>query len=270
MSAMKILYLGDVMAEPGLELLERELQRIRKEYTIDIVAAQAENLSSGKGIRKADFERLLAAGVDFCTGGNHTFHRDEIYTYLNLQNKPIIRPANYPDTMPGAGYKYLKTPKGLVLFVSMLGQIVGKDSDLQLKNPLQTIDEILEKEKDVKKTAIVVNFHGDFSSEKVVFGHYLDGRATMVVGDHWHVPTADARVQPNGTAHMSDVGMCGVLDSSLGVAFESIIPRWRDGIVNRNTIETKGPFQMNGLIVEVDTETGLAASVTPLRRIYEA
>ena len=266
---MHILYLGDVMAEPGLELLERELSAVKKEFDIDIVVAQAENLSSGKGIRKADFERLLQSGVDFCTGGNHTFHRDEIYTYLNLADRPIIRPANYPDTMPGAGYKYLKTPKGAILFVSLLGQIVGKDADVPVKNPLQTIDSILLKEQAIPKLATIVNFHGDFSSEKVVIGDYLDGRVSMVVGDHWHIPTGDARVLPGGTAHMTDVGMCGVINSSLGVSYDSIIPRWRDGIVNRNVIETKGPFQMNGLLADIDDSTGLATQAQAFRRLFD-
>ena len=122
---MKILYLGDIMAEPGLELIERELLALRKEYGVDAVIAQAENLSSGKGIRKDDFARLLAAGVDFCTGGNHSFYRDEIYTYLNLSTRPIIRPANYPATMPGLGYKYLKTEKAHILVVSVVIALIG-------------------------------------------------------------------------------------------------------------------------------------------------
>jgi calcineurin-like phosphoesterase len=100
----------------------------------------------------------------------------------------------------------------------------------------------------------VVDFHGDYSSEKVVIGHYLDGRATVVVGDHWHVPTADARVLPHGTAHMSDVGMCGALDASLGVSYDSIIPRWRDNVLTRNILETRGPRQFNAVLVEVDAE----------------
>lgn len=265
---MRVLYLGDVMAEPGLELLERELPALKKELGVDVIVAQAENLSSGKGIRRADFERLLQAGVDFCTGGNHTFHRDEIYSYLNLASRPIVRPANYPDTMPGAGYKYLKTAKGDILVVSLLGQIVGKDADLPVKNPLQTIDAILEKEKHTPKVATIVNFHGDFSSEKVVIGAFLDGRVSMVVGDHWYVPTGDARVLPGGTAHMTDVGMCGVVNSSLGVTYGSIIPRWRDGTVNRNVIETKGPFQMNGLLADIDELTGLATNAQAFRRLF--
>lgn len=266
---MKILYLGDIMAEPGLELIERELLALRKEYGVDAVIAQAENLSSGKGIRKDDFARLLAAGVDFCTGGNHSFYRDEIYTYLNLSTRPIIRPANYPATMPGLGYKYLKTEKGNILVVSLLGQIVGRQADAEVENPLQVIDAILAQEKDTPKVATVVNFHGDYSSEKVVIGAYLDGRASVVVGDHWHIPTNDARVLPAGTAHMTDVGMCGVLNSSLGVAYQSIIPRWRDGNQTKNDMETKGPLQINGLLAEIDETTGLATNAVAIRKIYD-
>jgi metallophosphoesterase (TIGR00282 family) len=266
---MNIFYLGDVMGEPGLQLVERELSVIRRELNIDVVIAQAENLSDGKGIRINDFERLQTAGVDFCTGGNHSFFREEIYPLLTDPEDPIIRPANYPDDMPGLGYKYLNTKAGSILVVSLLGQVVGRDADLQLKNPLQLIDQILEQEKDTKRVATVVNFHGDFSSEKVVIGHYLDGRVTMIVGDHWHVPTADARVQPKGTAHMTDVGMVGSLDSSLGVEFNSIIPRWRDGVQTRNILETKGSMQLNGLLVTVDESTSLATRAEYIRKIYE-
>lgn len=267
---MRILYLGDVMAGPGLRLLERELPKLRTELGVDLVIAQAENLSDGKGVRVDDFERLQAAAVDFCTGGNHTFYREEIYPQLADPDEPIIRPANYPGDKPGLGYKYVATPAGNVLVVSLLGQIVGRDADLAVDNPLQAIDKILEAEKHTKRVALVVNFHGDFSSEKVVIGHYLDGRASMVVGDHWHVPTADARVLPGGTAHMTDVGMCGTLDSSLGVTYASIVPRWRDGVQTRNVLESDPPLQINGLIADINEQTGLAESAEPLRRIYES
>ena len=123
----------------------------------------------------------------------------------------------------------------------MSGMVVGKDKDKPVDNPLQVIDRILEAE---KAKIVVVNFHGDYSSEKVIIGHYLDGRASMVVGDHWHVPTADARVLPGGTAHITDVGMCGALDASLGVTYDSVLPRWRDGTATRNVLETTGQPRM--------------------------
>jgi len=265
---MRILYLGDIMATAGLELIERVLPDLRAELSVDVVIAQAENLSDGKGVRVQDFARLKTAGVDFCTGGNHTLFRDEIYPQLSNPHEPIVRPANYPADTPGLGYKYVETPAGKVLVVSLLGQIVGKHADVEVANPLQTIDAILESQQHIKRAATVVNFHGDFSSEKIVIGNYLDGRVSMVVGDHWHVPTADARVQPGGTAHMTDAGMCGILNSSLGVTYDSIIPRWRDGKQTRNLMETKGPLQLNGLLADVDATTGLATHAEHIRRIY--
>src|SRR5262249_18565409 len=118
---MRILYIGDIMAEPGIAVVEKVLPGLRRERQIDLVIAQAENLSDGKGVRQQDFARIRKCGVDFCTGGNHTFKREEIYPQLNDPAQPIIRPANYPATYPGLGYKYATTPKGKVLIVSLLG-----------------------------------------------------------------------------------------------------------------------------------------------------
>lgn len=264
---MNILYVGDVMGEPGMQVVEKVLPGLRKEHNVDLVIAQAENLSDGKGVRLDDFKRLQLAGVDFCTGGNHTLFNKEIIPQLNDPNVPIIRPANYPADTPGLGYKYADTKHGRVLVVSLLGQIVGKDADRPMDNPLASIDKILHDQQAVKKVATVVNFHGDFSSEKRIIGYYLDGRVTAVVGDHWHVPTADADVLPKGTAHITDVGMCGSLDSSLGVRFDSLIPRWRDGQVTRNQLETGGRMQFNALLIGVNS-SGLAVSAKHLQKIF--
>ncbi len=263
---MKLLYVGDVMAEAGIETVETCLPALRIELGIDLVIAQAENVTGGKGITLSDMARLQAAGVDAFSGGNHSLHRTEISGPMNDPQVPIIRPANYPDSTPGLGYKYITLKQGKVLFVSLLGQIVGRDADKPVDNPLQIIDKVLAAESDSPKLATVVNFHGDYSSEKVIIGHYLDGRVTVVVGDHWHVPTADARVLPAGTAHMTDVGMCGALDASLGVKFDSVIPRWRDGLQTRNIMETAGPRQFNALLVTSDDSTGLALSAQHIQR----
>jgi len=266
---MNILYIGDVMAEPGIRVVERELPKLRRTHALDLVIAQAENLSDGKGVRLDDLKRLRQAGVDFCTGGNHTIFRKEIFPALNDPAQPIIRPANYPADIPGLGYKYVDTKAGKALVVSLLGQIVGKDSGKEMDNPLQMIDRILRGEKDTPRAATIVNFHGDYSSEKRIIGYYLDGRVTAVVGDHWHVPTADGGVLPKGTAHITDVGMCGSLDSSLGVRFDSLITRWRDGEQTRNIMETSGRLQFNALLITVDTKTGLAKSATPIQKVFE-
>lgn len=267
---MNILYLGDVMGEPGLQVVEKLLPGLRQQYQVDFVIAQAENLSDGKGVRVADFNRLRAAGVDFCTGGNHILAREEIFPQLQDPATPIIRPANYPAGTPGLGFKYSDTARGKVLVISLLGQIVGKDADKPTGNPLQVVDQILEDQEIVPRAATIVNFHGDFSSEKRIIGYYLDGRVTAVIGDHWHVPTADADVLPKGTAHQTDVGMCGSLDSSLGVKFDTLIPRWRDGKVTRNVLETSGRMQFNALLLTTNDQTRLAATATHLQQILPA
>lgn len=195
---MNILYIGDVMADPGIVVVEKVLPGLRREQRIDLVVAQAENVSNGKGLLPLDVNRLKQAGVDFFTGGNHTFYHDAIFPQLNDPAQPVIRPANYPVGTPGKEYKYAKTPKGAVLVISLLGKIVGKDAEKPMDNPLLTIDRILETEKNTPHVATVVNFHGDYSSEKRIIGHYLDGRVSMVVGDHWHIQTADADILPSG------------------------------------------------------------------------
>ena len=264
---MNILYVGDVMGEVGLQVVEQVLTGLRHEKQIDLVIAQAENVTEGRGITPTDFKRLRAAGVDFCSGGNWSLHHKSMRPAMSDPAQPIIRPANYPPGTPGLGYKYAPVGNGHVLVVSLLGHIVGKDADKPVDNPLHIVDQILEEQQEVPKVGVVVNLHGDFSSEKVIIGHYLDGRVTLVVGDHWHVPTADARLLPGGTAHITDVGMCGSLNSSLGITFDSVIPRWRDGVQTRNVLETAGPRQFNGVLVSSNSD-GLAGSIEQIREVF--
>ena len=261
---MNILYVGDVMAEMGITVVEQILPKLREEKQVDLIVAQAENVSDGKGMTPADMQRLQKAGVDFFTGGNHTPTKEELVPLLEDNEQPVIGPANM-SMCPGRGWKYANTPKGKVLVVSLLGGTVGRE--VAIENPLKAIDKILADNQGVDRVATIVNFHGDYSSEKVIIGHYLDGRASLVVGDHWHVPTADVQVLPKGTAHMTDVGMCGSLDSSLGVTFDSVVPRWRDEMQTRNIIEASGRMQFNALLAEIDEGTGQAKSVEYIRKI---
>lgn len=264
---MKILYIGDVMGEMGIAAVEKVLPKLRKERGVDLTIAQAENVSEGKGLSIIDYERLKALGINAFSGGNHTVDKPEIFPKLEDLDEPIIGPANMREC-PGPGYKYITLNSRRVLFVTLLGGLVGRNADLETDNPLQKIDEILNSQIDEQRAATIVNFHGDYSSEKVIIGYYLDGRASVVVGDHWHVPTADADVLPKGTAHMTDVGMCGSLDSSLGVTFDSVIPRWRDGYQTKNELETGGRMQFNALLVEVDEKTGKTTSAEHIRQVW--
>jgi len=264
---MKILYIGDVMAEMGVKAVETVLPGIVESRGIDFVVAQAENVSDGKGMTIADYQRLRAAGVQAFTGGNHTPTKSELMPLLEDPATPIVGPVNMVD-YPTFRHKLVETAGGTILVVSLLGSIVGKHSDLPTENPLKKLDEILATVLRDAYVASVVNLHGDFSSEKIVLAHYFDGRISLVVGDHWHVPTADAQVLPKGTAHITDVGMCGSLDSSLGVTFESIIPRWRDGYQTRNELETTGRSQFCAVLADIDEVTGLAQSIEQIRQVW--
>lgn len=264
---MNILYVGDIMGEPGIQVVERVLPGLKQEKLIDLVIAQGENVTGGRGISPDDFLRVQAAGVDFCTGGNWTLYRDDITPILADPDEPIIRPANYPEGTPGLGYKSIQTSRGNVLIISLLGHIVGKDADRPVDNPLDVIDHILREEQATARVATIVNFHGDFSSEKRMIGYYLDGKVSAVIGDHWHVPTADAMLLPKGTAHQSDVGMCGALDSSLGIKLEVTIKRWQTGNASRNELELGGRMQFNALLITVDEQSGLASSVEAIQKI---
>jgi metallophosphoesterase (TIGR00282 family) len=261
---MNILYIGDIMGRPGVDVVSRVLPSLRQEHGIDLVIAQAENVTEGKGMSLADMEELKSYGVDFFSGGNHTPSQVELHQALEDDQQPVIGPANMP-TSPGKGWKCITTPTGTALVISLMGAKVG--TPITASNPLSAIDRILDETRNTVRDATIINFHGDYSSEKRVIGYYLDGRVSAVVGDHWHVPTADAMVLPKGTAHITDVGMCGTLHSSLGIKTEIIIDRWRNGKVNKNEMELLGPRQFNALLVNV--ENGLASSVSHIQRILD-
>jgi metallophosphoesterase (TIGR00282 family) len=252
---VKILYIGDIMGAAGIKAVGEILPKLKNQYELDLVIAQGENVSQGKGIIPEDYNRLKDLGVDFLTGGNWTIHKPEIWPLLKNAAEPIIRPANY---------KFVTKSGNKTIVISLLGQIVGRDSDKPMHNPLKVIDKILEENKNQARDATIVNFHGDYSSEKVIIGHYLDGKVSAVVGDHWHVPTADARVLEHGTAHITDVGMCGILNASLGVSLESVIPRWRNGIHTPNTLEEAGAYQFNAVLIDVN-DNGLADKLTQIQ-----
>jgi 2',3'-cyclic-nucleotide 2'-phosphodiesterase len=265
---MKILYVGDVMGAAGRQVIARVLPNIKKEFTVDFVIVQAENVDDeGKGPSLENLKEMQNAGADFFTGGNHSLlgkGSEQVYENKTL---PIIRPANLIDT-EGDGFRIVQTSQGEILIASILGQTVGSRQP-ELDNPLEAIDQILNTLSNRQLSAAVVNFHGDFSSEKRVFGYYLDGRVSAVIGDHWHVPTADAMILPGGTAHITDVGMCGSLHSSLGVKTSVIVDRWKTGKSSKNEMEDSGPFQFNAVLIEIDELTSSARSIEHIQRIIE-
>ena len=262
---MKVLYIGDIMGDPGIEVVDLVLPGLKKSHPIDLVIAQSENVSEGKSMTRSDMEHLQKSGVNFFTGGNHTPKRDELKSLLEDDAQPVIGPANMIDC-PGPGWKYYQTTNGPVLIISLLGETFGH-SHVEMTNPLLTIDKILTENAAAHRVATIVNIHGDYSSQKVIMGYYLDGTVTAVIGDHWHTPTADAMILPQGTAHITDVGMCGVLHSSLGVELSSVIPRWHNGTKTLNKLANDKPWQFNAVLIESDIKTGLAKSIELVQRI---
>lgn len=264
---LRVLYVGDVMAKPGREVVKSLLPGIIKKYKPDLTIAQGENVTHGKGISPMHMRELQECGVQFFSGGNHTVERPAIRAMLDNPSEPIVAPINQHGIEPEWGAKDIETKHGLVQVVSLLGTVFPR-LDAPMKNPLRVIDDLLDGTPG-PYAARIVNFHADWSSEKRVIGYYLDGRVSAVIGDHWHVPTADALVLPGGTAHITDVGMVGTLHSSLGVDVSSIVGRWRDEARNKNEIAEGGPYQFNAVLVEVDPQTGLAHSIEAIQRVID-
>jgi len=259
---MNILYIGDIMGRPGVDVVASTLPGLISSESIDFVIAQSENVTEGRGMSVEDMQELQKYGVNFFTGGNWSLFRDGVLKNSN----PVTRPANYPPGTPGEGYQIVTCGGHKILVATLLGKIVGKDADKPVQNPLQTIDDILQTQKD-QYDITVVNFHGDYSSEKRVIGYYLDGRVTAVIGDHWHVPTADASVLPKGTAHITDVGMCGSLHSSLGVKTDVIVNRWLTGRASKNELETTGTMQFSAVLISVNS-SGLADNIQHIYKTF--
>lgn len=250
---MRILYIGDVMGRPGRSTVGKILPNLVKEKDIDFVLAQSENVSHGKGFLPNHMRELTEYGVDFFTGGNHSFEKPQILKALAEEDKPVVGPANIVGDEFPKGWKIAKTKKGNVLVISLLGSIFPEV--FEIYNPLRIVDDILAKNETEEIDEIVVNLHGDYSSEKMMLGHYLDGRVSLVVGDHWHVPTADARILPGGTGYITDVGMCGSLESSLGIEFRGMVARWRDNEKTKQDIAEDKPWQFNAVLFDSDKKT---------------
>ncbi len=266
---MKILYIGDIMGQMGQDTVKEVLPGLIRDEKIDFVIAQGENLSDGKGMTPEDVREMRDAGIDLFTGGNWSWAKEEIFPMLENAKEPIVRPANYVEEMPGRGHHIAETPFGKVLVINLLGQIVGYYQP-ETSNPLVMVDSILEETKNDKFAAVVVDFHGDYSSEKLVIGQYLDGRATLVVGDHWHIPTADAMVFPGGTAHITDVGMTGSLDSCLGIKTDVITKRWASDERSKNVLETEGRKQFCAVVVETESSDLKAKSIRQIVKYLES
>ncbi len=258
---MKILYCGDIVARSGREVVLQHLPQLIEDHQLDFVIANGENAAHGFGITKSICQDLFKAGVDIITTGNHAWDQKEIINYIS-QEKRLIRPINYPKGTPGQGCVFTTTKKGQqVLVINAMARLFMDPLD----DPFSLIDEVLNKYPlgGIVK-AIVIDFHGEATSEKMAMGHFCDGRASFVVGSHSHIPTADAQILPQGTAYQTDAGMCGDYNSVIGM--EKNVPIWRftKKIPGERLSPAQGPGTLCGVYVETDDQTGLAVHISPV------
>ncbi len=255
---LKVAFIGDVVGRPGRRALQLWLEERKGEF--DLVIANGENAAGGFGLTEKVVRALLNFGVTVITGGNHTFDKKEVFQFID--DYPILRPANYPLDTPGRGYLKLEVKGFKVLVVNLMGRVFMECLD----NPFRVFDSILESE---GADVVIVDFHGEASSEKQAFGFYADGRATAVFGTHTHVQTADLRLLPKGTLFMTDAGMTGAVNTVIGMEPQEGIERFIKQLPVRFKVPEKAPLiQVCGAVFEVD-EGGKVKNFERIYKVYE-
>jgi metallophosphoesterase (TIGR00282 family) len=259
---MRILFLGDLVGRSGRQAAIDAIPGLRRRWNLDLVVVNGENAAGGFGINEAIYEELVGAGADAVTLGNHAFDQRETLVFIERADR-LIRPANFPPGTPGRGSALIDTHDGRrVLVMNLMGRIymdalddpfARAEAELSAAPLGQVCD------------AVLIDFHAEATSEKQAFGHFVDGRASVVVGTHTHVPTADHQILPGGTAYMSDAGMCGDYDSVLGMDKEEPVRRFLRKISTQRFEAAMGEATVCGLAVETDDKTGLAVKVSPVR-----
>ena len=257
---MKILFLGDIIGKPGRDAVAAHLPGLKARLAPDLTIANGENAAHGFGLTRAIAEEFFAMGIDVISSGNHWADQKEILTYIDTEDR-ILRPCNYPRGTPGRGANLYQTPAGSVLVVNVMGRVFMDALD----DPFAAVDaELTACPLGEAADAIVVDMHAEATSEKMAMGHFCDGRASMVVGTHQHVPTADAQILPGGTAYQSDAGACADYDSVIGMDKTEPLHRFLRKISGARFSPATGPATVCGVFVETGAK-GLAASIAPVR-----
>ncbi len=256
---MRILFIGDVIGQPGREIVASVLPRLTEEQSIDLVIANSENLAGGFGVTPAVAEEMFALGVDVLTSGNHIWDKKEIEEYI-AKEKRLLRPANYPEQAPGRGSLVVDQGGCPVGILNLQGRAFMPPTDC----PFRVGDREIGKLR--RETALIfVDFHGEATAEKQAFGWYVDGKVSAVIGSHSHVQTADERIFPQGTAYLTDAGMTGGRDSVIGMRIEEPIARFITGLPGKFRPATGAP-QLCGVVVEIEERSGRATSIVRIQR----
>lgn len=257
---MNILFIGDIVGEPGRHAIKELLPRIKRKNAVEFVVANGENVAGGSGVTPALADELFGYGVDVITSGDHIWKRKEIFDYIDT-NKRLLRPANYPKDAPGYGSTVVQSESGIdVGVINLAGRVFMQP----LECPFRRAKEEAEKLK-AKARIIIVDMHAEATSEKIALGWYLDGLVSAIVGTHTHVQTADEKILPGGTAYLSDAGMTGPFDGVIGRKKEQILSRFLTQMPMKFEM-AEGDIQLHGAIIDVDEKTGKANSI---KRIQE-
>jgi metallophosphoesterase (TIGR00282 family) len=259
---MRILFLGDLVGRSGRGAVIEALPKLRERYRLDFVVVNGENAAGGFGISEAILIELLDAGADVVTTGNHVFDQREALVFIERHDR-LLRPINFPQGTPGKGVGLFKAKTGAdVLVINAMGRVFMADLD----DPFRAVERELEAcGLKTGADAILIDFHAEATSEKETMGHFVDGRASGVIGTHTHVPTADEQILRGGTAYISDAGMCGDFDSVLGMDKEEPLSRFLTKIPTGRFAPALGEATLCGVGIDVDDATGLARAIAPLR-----
>ena len=257
---MKLLFIGDVMGEPGLRAVRAHVRRLREHYPLDLVVANAENVAGGNGVTKDTAEVLFGAGIDVLTNGNHAWDKREALEYIRTEPR-LLRPYNYPDGTPGEGWLIATTAGGQK--VGILNLLGTTFMEPKLSCAFRNADLALQrKPEDVK--LVFVDMHAETTSEKMALGWYLDGRVSAVIGTHTHVPTADERILPKGTGFLTDVGMTGCYDSVIGLKVEQSLERFVKKLPARFEC-AQGEGELCAVLLDLDEATGRCRHIERVR-----
>lgn len=271
---LKVLFIGDIVGEIGRTAVKKLLPKIKEKYDIDLTIANGEHLSERVGLEIEYVQEMHAAGIDLFTTGNHVWRKKGFEEHIGKANVPVIRPANFGGNVPGEGYRIIRTKKGNVLVANLIGRenidaklIIGEERvEAKITSPFDVADKIVSEAKGY--FCSIFDFHAEMTSEKVAMGHYLDGRITAVFGTHTHVPTADVRLLPKGTAYVTDIGMTGPVNSVLGVKSEIIIDRFKTNEPKKFEVAEEGPGVFNGVLLTIN-EKGQAKKIQRIDKIIK-
>jgi metallophosphoesterase (TIGR00282 family) len=268
--SLTILFLGDIIGKPGREVVKKYLHRLKQEASLegasaqplpDFIVANVENSAHGFGVTRENINELRAAGVDVFSGGNHTFDRKEIFTFID-EEPTLLRPANYPEGTPGKGHCIVEKNGFKLAVVNVMGRVFMEPLQSPFLVAEKLVGELL-----AETPIILVDLHAEATAEKIAMGWYLDGKASAVVGTHTHVQTADERLLHKGTAFITDVGCCGPIDGVIGMALEGVFRRMVQQLPSRFEI-AEGPTAVSGVKITVDAASGRAQAIERVR-VYD-